>query len=815
MPSMKSLHTVILLICLCTCVRAQHTLRGQVQDADGEAIAFANVALYTAADSQLVKVETTDDSGLFQMEEVGARNYDLSVTYLGAQELRRNGLTVSGDVDLGVLRLTAGGVDLAETTVTADRALVEVKSDRTVFNVQGTINAVGNNGLELLRKAPGVAVDNNENISVLSRSGVLLYVDGRRMPLAGADLANYLRNLDAEQIDRMDIITNPGARYEAEGNAGIIDIRLKRPEDEGANGSLSVNGSQGRYFQGGVNANGNYRNEWVNVFGNVGHNRGDFYNDTGFDAYQNGLRLDEVIRSVYSGATYFLRLGADVRLGERHTLGVLAGGRFNDAGVRVSDVTDVYHLTGGTPRLDSTLRAATTRDMDRNQQTYNLNYQYRVAEGRSLNVDLDYGRFRNDQLTDQANQYFSTGGEALTGLFNYFDTPTDINIATAKADYEQDVWGGGLDAGVKFSRVRTYNTFLFYDVFPGTSPERRLSDRRSNQFDYSENVYAGYLSYTGSFSERWTFTAGLRAEVTDVTGELTAFRTDLREPPVERNYLSFFPSAGLTYAVNPTAGHMINLAYGRRINRPDYNVLNPFRQQISQLSYERGNPYLSPEIVNNLELGYTHAYRYNFKIAYSKTANQITRLTAPDEDDPRAGFITWDNLANQQIVSFSGSAPVQVTETWNLYANVSASYIDNQADYGDGATIDLQIFTYSFYAQNTVKLPGKLTAEISGYYGGPGVWGGVFKYGPLGAFNLGLQRKFLDDRINVKVSGNDLFFTSNWEGGSEFAGLTNTGYGRRDSRRAAVSVTYTFGNQQVKSRNRKTGIEEAAGRVGE
>jgi outer membrane cobalamin receptor len=154
--------------------------------------------------------------------------------------------------------------------VTTTRAIVEIKPDRTIFNVQGTINAVGSDGLELLRKAPGVTIDNNDNINVLSRSGVLIYVDGKRLPLAGADLANYLRNLTAEQIDRIDIITNPGAKYEAEGNAGIIDIRLKKNENEGANGSASYTISQGQYQKMNGSVTGNYRNRNFNTFGQIG-----------------------------------------------------------------------------------------------------------------------------------------------------------------------------------------------------------------------------------------------------------------------------------------------------------------------------------------------------------------------------------------------------------------------------------------------------------------------------------------------------------------------------------------------------------------
>jgi outer membrane receptor protein involved in Fe transport len=311
-----------------------------------------------------------------------------------------------------------------------------------------------------------------------------------------------------------------------------------------------------------------------------------------------------------------------------------------------------------------------------------------------------------------------------------------------------------------------------------------------------------------------SFSAGLRAEQTDATGDLRPFLPEFEEPPVELNYLSWFPSAGLTWQVSRS--NMLSLNYGRRINRPDYNVLNPFNSQISELSYQKGNPFLSPEIVNNIELGYTLKYKYNFKLAYSRTTDQITRLIAPDENDPRAGFITWENLAEQKVINFSVSAPIQITKKWNSYFNFSASHIDNQADYGEGAIVDVQAFTYSIFQQQTFDLPGGFKAEVSGYFSGPGVWGGVFVYETSWSLNLGLQKKFFQDRMNVKISGNDLFYQSGWSGESSFNGLVSTGNGNWDSRKVALSISYRFGSQSVKAaRRRTTGMEEEAKRVTE
>ncbi|MFT5385867.1 MAG: iron complex outermembrane receptor protein, partial [Saprospiraceae bacterium] len=235
----------------------------------------------------------------------------------------------------------------------------------------------------------------------------------------------------------------------------------------------------------------------------------------------------------------------------------------------------------------------------------------------------------------------------------------------------------------------------------------------------------------------------------------------------------------------------------------------------SELSFQKGNPFLFPEIVNNIELGYTLKYRYNFKIAYSKTTDQITRLISPDDVNPKAGFITWANLATQTVWSANISAPVQLAKKWNAYFNVSASHLDNQADYGEGGSVDIQAFTYSIYQQHTFDLPWKLKAEVSGYFSGPGVWGGVFKYDSNWSLNLGLQRKFLKDKLNVRVSANDIFYESGWNGVSIFNGLESRGNGNWDSRRVSMSLSYAFGNQNVKSRKRTTGLKEEASRVGE
>lgn len=779
---------------------------------DGEPVSFANIALFNHMDSSLVKVEATNEAGIFTFYNLPSGSYYINANYLGLKPFSRQNIQVKENQtsDLGILAFAGSETELTEMTVTARRALVEIRPDRTVFNVDGTINSVGSDGLALLRKAPGVTVDNNDNINVLGRTGVLVYVDGKRMPFSGQDLAIYLQSLTAAQIDRIEIISNPGARYEAEGNAGIIDIRLKKDKNLGANGALNATTSRGRYWQYNVNGNGNYRNKKMNLFGSLGHNGGDRYMDMDFTSYQNGIYLGEIDHSKRNSKNFDGRLGLDYFLTEKSTLGLLASAGNNQNSSYRYDQIDM-----GKEALplviDSILIAETDEKNPRTMQSYNLNYRFDNKKSQTVNVDFDYAFFRNDRLRNQPNRYLLPDKTTLLSEEYFeFQSPTDIDILTGKVDFSDNLWKGTVETGLKFSRVITDNTFLFFDETSGALAQ---NDHRSNRFKYDENVYAAYVNYARAIRKNWNVSAGLRAEQTDAHGVLTAFLPELQKPPVDLNYLSWFPSAGITWQVTPK--HNLGLNYSRRINRPDYNVLNPFNNQISQLSFEKGNPDLKPEIVNNLELGYTLHYRYNFKLAYSKTIDQITRLIGPDDSDPRASFIKWDNLAVQKIWSFNASMPVEVTPKWNAYFNFSASHINNQADYGaDGGIVDLQAFSYSIYQQQTITLPKGFTGEISGHYSGPGIWGGVFVFKSNWGLNLGLQRKFLRDRLQARLSASDIFLTSGWRGKSVFNGLESGGKGNWDSRRIALSLGYRFGNDNVKSRKRSTGLDEEAKRVG-
>lgn len=791
-------------------LNAQSSIKGILLTEEGEAVMFANIALFEKETNQLNKVEISNEEGTFTFNGIAPGNYLLKATYVGFDDLSIDVALKDQETKvLGELVLSTASIQLEGAEITAQRALVETKADRTVFNVQGTINSAGDSGINLLRKAPGVLVDNNNNISVMGRSGVLVYVNGKRMPFSGDDLTNYLQNLTAEQIDRIDIITNPGAKYEAEGNAGIIDIILKKDDTKGLNGSISTQYSKGIAQRGGVNLNGNYRNNGFNIFGNAGVNIGDRYNRIDFVNYQNGLVMNELNLMENSGQNYSYQIGTDYFINKHNTIGFLIDGNINNnKGVTTNNLSIASQQTPTS--VDSLLLANNEAVSNGFQASYNVNYQFRKNET-TFNVDLDYGSYKQDNDYNQPNRYYTADTSTLLSenLTSYI-TPSNINIYTAKADFDKKVGKGKLGLGSKYTKVVSDNTYKFYNII---NSEKNLNLNRSNDFLYDENVVAGYIDYRLTINPKWSISTGVRTEYTQITGTLTAYKDELKEDPVELEYIQFFPSAGVSYS--PSRMHSFNLNYGKRINRPDYNVLNPFLIKTSELSSMRGNAKLKPEIVHNVDLSYTAFYMYTLKLGYSKTYDQITRFIGADENDPRAGFISWDNLAEQTILSANLSLPLKINKWWSAYVNLGVSNQDNKADLGENKQVDLNVTTFNAYQQQTFKLPKGFQAEVSGWYSSPGIWGGVFQYDPSWSLNVGLQRKFFNDKLLVKVSAQDLFKQAGWSGVSNYGGLKGYGMGDWDSRRINVSLNYNFGSNKIKkARNRKTGIEDAKKRTG-
>ncbi|MCB0635555.1 MAG: TonB-dependent receptor [Lewinella sp.] len=806
---MKNLITLLGIIgALPLFAQSSTSIEGRVTEANGEPVTYANVILRAAADSSLIKVEYTEDDGTFRMVNLPTGDHFLIVSYVGLPTYSSEVFTLEADQTLTMPGITMeeAPTDLAEVTVTARKPLVEVRPDMTVFNVDKAVNAAGNNAMELLRRAPGVVVDNNDNIMLLGKSGVRIFIDGKPSPLGGEDLAAFLRNMQASDIEAIEVITSPSARYEAEGNAGIINIRLKKDQSLGTNGNLDLSYAVSTHSRYGASLGLNHRNDNVNVFGKYSHYEGHNANYNDFLRHQAGTQFDQFGRNRYGWNNHLFRAGADFDLGGNHTMGVLASGSLNDFVSVNNSATEISDELTGDPI--SRLRARTEEEGERDNLNLNFNYRFDNREGQVWNFDADYALFRNTAETYQPNRYYDPTDETLVNEVIYgINTPTNIDLLSFKLDHERPLLGGSLATGAKVSYVVTDNDFGFYNYADG---EPIYSPMQSNRFEYTENINALYGQYQRKFGEKTSMQAGLRLEHTHSIGDLTSEQVNDNDR-VERDYVNLFPSAGISYQLNEKNG--LRLGYSYRVDRPRYQSLNPFEDRLDELTFQKGNPFLQPQFTHNVELTHTYNYRFNTTLSYAITNDMMAEII--DTLSGNRAFLTTRNLATQKVLSLNVSVPFSVTPWWNVFANASLSHINNEGVFEEGKTVDITRTTFNIYQQHTFTLPKGIMLEISGWYNSPTVYGGNMQANAQGSLDAGLSTKVLDGRGRVRLSVSDILLTNRWSGLVEFGDLRMDVGGGWESRQLRLNFTYNFGNQEVQSsRRRQTGLEDEKSRVG-
>ena len=776
------------------------SLSGTVRTPDDGPAAFANVLLY--ADSAMVKATATTDDGGFRFPDLPPATYELRVSALGYRPLRRPVVLTTAPLQLDDLLLEADATVLDAAVVVAEKPVVQVLPDMTVFNVDKSIAAAGENAWGLLRKAPGVVVDNTGGIILEGKSGVQIYVNGKESPLRGEDLRGYLESLQSTDVARIELITQPSARYDAAGTAGIINIVLRKDERLGTNGRVNGSVTQGDFRRFGTGLNLNHRTTKSNLYGSYGGGYGENGGFLFLNRRQNGTEFDARTLSFRDYARHNVRLNYDLYASGRSTFGASLNVNHADTDGRSDSRTPIRPLSSPVP--EAVLVANNTTLSESRNYAGNLNYAFADTSGTSLSVDLDAGRYASDRFRRQPNRYFD-GAETtlLRQSVNAQQTPVTVDLLAAKVDYERTLGRGQLRTGAKLSRVSTDNDFGFFRLVN----EEMLPDAdRSNRFGYRETIAAGYASYATTVG-KVKVKLGLRAERTDSDGELTSARPGANDR-VRRRYLDWFPSGGLTYAAAPTS--QFALSFSRRITRPNYRALNPFDMPLDELSSRRGNPFLQPQYANTLKLAHTYKYKVTTSLSYTRTTDVFAEVTEPVGE--QGNTLITRNIANQETVNLSLSWPFRPFKWMSNYVSANAYVNSYQAT--DPAFVPLRQETVSFYARTSLTLPAGLIGEVSGWYSSPSVWGGTYQTRSMGSLNLAVQRQFLNDQLTVRVAANDVLFTSPWEGVTEFGDLFIDGTGGGDSRNLTLSLSYGFGSDKVaKARRRNSAVGDERGRM--
>ena len=659
-----------------------------------------------------------------------------------------------------------------------------------------------------MRKSPGVTVDKDDNISLSGKNGVQVYIDGRPTPLSGKDLSEYLKSLQSAQIESFEIIANPSAKYEAAGNAGIINIRLKKNKSFGTNGSVNAGWNIGTYSKYNAGLALNHRNKSVNIFGNYNYGYGKNLNV--FDLYR--LAYD----TLFDGHTTMLmkndrhgfKAGMDYFISRKSTLGLMVNGNIFDNNFNSKTNTPISYYPTNT--FVSDLRATSNNVMDRNNTSFNANYRYADTSGTELNIDGDHGRYRINSDQMQSNFYFNSSDvETRRAIYNML-APTDIDIYSIKADYEQNFQKGKLGIGGKVAFVNTNNDFQRYNVYTGG---KELDKERSNIFDYEENINAAYVNYNRGLKGMMV-QAGLRVENTTSKGHSTGLKSTSGgfvpyDSSFKRQYTDFFPSAAVTFNKNPMS--QVGLTYSRRIDRPAYQDLNPFEFKLDDYTFMKGNINLRPQYTNSYGITHSYKYKLNTRLNYSHVKDMFAQL--PDTVNKSAAFMSKRNLATQDVLSLNVSYPFQY-KSFSSFANLNAHYSHYQADFGIGRKIDEAVPAFNFFAQNSLRFAKTWTAELSGFYSSPTIWQGAFKSKSMWGVDAGLQKQLFKGKGNIKASVSDIFHSMKWSGSTRFAGQYGVASGYWESRLFKLNFSYRFGSNEVKAaRQRNSGAEEESKRV--
>ncbi|GAB3805401.1 outer membrane beta-barrel family protein [Spirosoma humi] len=799
------------LLLLSTVLSIAQSVTGSVRDATRQPVPFAVVKLLRAADSTLVKGTLANEAGQYGFTAVEAGLYRVQVSMVGMANTTSQTVSVQGvePLVLEPVVLNTTEQTLTDVSVRAQKSLVEQQVDKTVLNVAADATAQGKTAYELLQQAPGLVIDPNDNIRMAGKQGVTVFIDGKPTNLSAADLANLLRATPASSIDKVELITNPSARFDAQGGAGIINIKFRRNKSLGLNGNASGGYGQSDHHRANAALDLNYRANQINLFGNA--------------AVSDNFQITNVLLDRKAGGSQFLqrgydsdgtraivyKAGVDYTLDHRkalprQTIGLVVSG--NASGNRFGTYTTT-RIIDSRNTLDSSLTNQSTtgtaeRPARNNRINAALNYRYADTLGLELNIDADMTRFTNTAPSTITSDYADRNGQPLFRRQRRFDAATDITIVTLKGDFVKE-WKSRhlkLETGLKRTDVATDNDLLAFTGPDNAETAEQADSNRTNRFTYREIVSAGYASLNRSVG-KWSVQGGLRVEHSNVKGRSVDLRQQTINSP-DTTYLNLFPTAFVQYRATDKSQFSVN--YGRRIGRPNYQDMNPFVYQMDPYTSQRGNPYLRPTYTHNVEFSYTYKWASTIKLAYSHTNDFSTDVIRQE------GLVAYQTVANVgrvNALNVSISTPYQFTKGWSVYAYAGGTWNQFQGNLSANEPFDQRTFAFEGYMQHSVKLAKTWLAQVSGFWSAP-TQQTVYHIGGLGALNMSLQRKIMQERGKITFAIDDVLNTMRWKQSADFLTQQFNIDRKWESRRVSIRFTYHFGSNDVKAaRERQTGVE--------
>lgn len=724
--------------------------------------------------------------------------YEVLATFTGYEQQTIKNIVVSNaDVYLDVkLKITVS--ELAQVTVQSSKPFIQREQGKLVINPDASPTNVGTTVVELLEKSPGVMIDRNNGISLRNKAGVLVLIDDKQTYLQGAELMSMLASMNSSQVDRIELITNPSAKYDAAGNSGIINIKTKKNKQVGFNGNLNIAAGIGKHPRSNNSLLLNYRNNKFSQYLSYGFN----YAKTQPDLYALRTYMDAAgaTTSILDQHTIFnnqnknhtLKYGVEYTATEKLILAFsFSGTRINRKG-RNSAVADWLSPQGP---IDSSILTSSASQNNFTTAAINIGTRYAISKTQQLTIDVDAARY---DLSNE--QYFRSD---RSGSMGYTEAtqgkiPSLIKILSATANYTSEISKEGkFDAGVKTSKIDTDNDASYNMSINNAAWQPNYG--MSNHFIYSEKIHAAYGMFEQKF-KKLTLQAGLRYEFTHYDANQLG-NIVVKDSSFSRNYDGLFPSGFITYEAD--SANTFSFSIGRRIDRPSFQKLNPFVNIINKYTLERGNPFFRPQFTWNVELSHQYKQLLNTTVSYSLIKDYFSQIFITDPDGSLV--YTQGNVGRMHNFTASMMLTTKPTRWWSLNTEAIYTYKKLIGYVWNSYRSDVSQLTFNM--NNQFRLSKKLSGEISGSYTGRSRNDLQEVLYPFGQLSAGFSMPVLKNSGTLRCAIRDIFFTQWMEGLTDFKNADEYFLFRRDTRVFTVSFSYRFGKNN-KANKQKTATEE-------
>ena len=769
----------------------------------GEEVQGASIFLISNNDSSIVKKSISGNDGKLILNAIAAGTYRLQTTCVGYAKNDYGPFIINNSqssIIIPDIILRKDYNTLKDILVDNKKSLIEHQPGKTIVHVDGSIVHAGSSAYEILQSSPGVSIDQNDNISLHGKQGVVIMIDGKPSQLSGTDLANFLRGLSSSSIDKIELISNPDAKYEAAGSAGIINIKLKKNQAMGANATINLSVGQGVYAKTNEGITLNYRVKRLNIFGT--------YNFTFRKAYANPVLYREFLnegklQSAYQQNDYIsfpihthvVKIGMDYKASSKTLIGWVFNGYSNHYEPKGDGFS--YVLDSNANHQSSFRTTSLSNDKRYNYSVNgNLKHSFDTA-GNELNVDIDYARYWNNTHQTFVTDYFKPDGSSLQPSYIlYGNLPGDLHIYSLKTDYALPLVNDRkIELGMKSSYVIADNDVLFFDESNSTPV---YDSSKSNHFVYKENINAAYVNFSGKY-KKITYELGLRAEQTNIKGSQLVLNQQF-----DSSYIQLFPNLNLKYTLSDK--HEFSLSASRRIDRPTYRQLDPFKFYIDPTTYISGNPYLRPQETYILELSHTFRQKFTTTLSYYITNDNITDVLYPSPTEEHVTIQSSTNLARAEYYSILFSFPVQLAKWWNT-SNDFAVYYGLYKGKLANTTLNNGNLVFEINSTNSFSLGKGFNAEFIFFYHSPEVYGFYYLH-PQWQLTAGIQKSILKNKGSIKLNMADIFHTNFAHGNTSFNNYYESFVTKKETRIATISFTYRFGKRTIDAARKRSGGAE-------